>query len=82
MPSAPDKVYEDGGWQGWGHWLGTGNQAGGAKAFLPFGEALTCVQSLGLASQNEWWVWCTAYTTIDARTEVGEPPDACMGTLD
>jgi len=24
VPSAPDRVYKDGGWQGWGHWIGTG----------------------------------------------------------
>ena len=27
VPSAPDTVYKHDGWQGWGHWLGTGNQA-------------------------------------------------------
>ena len=24
-PSTPEKIYKDGGWQGWGHWCGTGN---------------------------------------------------------
>ena len=25
MPSNPDKPYKHDGWQGYGHWLGTGN---------------------------------------------------------
>ena len=25
IPSTPDNVYKEQGWQGWGHWLGTGN---------------------------------------------------------
>ena len=29
VPSHPDRTYKDGGWQGWGHWLGTGNQQAG-----------------------------------------------------
>ena len=40
MPSNPDKTHKDGGWRGWGHWLGAGNQAEKAMQFLPFGEAL------------------------------------------
>ena len=54
MPSDPPKVYKDHGWQGWGHWLGTGNQH--TKAFLHFGEALAVARSLGLTSQVEWQV--------------------------
>ena len=37
VPAAPNTVYKDGGWQGWGHWLGTGTQATQAKQSLPFG---------------------------------------------
>ena len=28
LPSNPNKAYAEVGWQGWGHWLGTGNVAG------------------------------------------------------
>ena len=55
VPSLPNQVYKDHGWQGWGHWLGTGNQ--NSKEFLPFAEALAVARSLGLASQKEWKVW-------------------------
>jgi len=58
VPSAPDKAYKDGGWQGWGHWLGTGNQSSRVNEFLPFGEALAMARSLNLASMREWKVWC------------------------
>ena len=60
LPSRPDQVYNDHGWEGWGHWLGTGNTAGGQQAahFLPFAEALAFTHSLGLASKAEWKEWC------------------------
>ena len=58
VPADPRKTYKDGGWQGWGHWLGTGNIKCGTKQFLPFGQALAFAQSLGLAGKAEWWAWC------------------------
>ena len=56
VPSQPGEVYKDHGWQGWGHWLGTGNTRN-MTHFLPFTEALAVARSLGLASQFEWKVW-------------------------
>ena len=58
VPSHPNRTYKDGGWQGWGHWLGTGNTKNGKEQILPFDEAVAVVWSLGLASQKEWWLWC------------------------
>ena len=60
VPSRPDKIYKDGGWQGWGHWLGTGKQSSKAKKeqFLPFDEALRVARHLRLVSQAEWKLWC------------------------
>ena len=57
MPAQPDQIYKDGGWQGWVHWLGSGDIKKASK-FAPFGQALTFARSLGLASQKEWWAWC------------------------
>ena len=56
LPCQPDKIYKCRGWQGWGHWLGTGNAC--KKAFLPFEEALAVTRSLGLASHKAWCAWC------------------------
>ena len=58
VPHSPDTTYKGGGWQGWGHWLGTGNIQCSTRQFLPFGAALAVAQSLGLASKSEWNVWC------------------------
>ena len=58
MPSHPNLTYRDAGWQGWGHWLGTGNKVGGAKDFLTFDEALRVARSLRLVSKAEWQAWC------------------------
>ena len=58
VPSNPSRTYRDHGWQGWGHWLGTGNTK--TKNFLPFNEALAAAQSLGLANSQSWRAWCKA----------------------
>ena len=43
VPANPQTTYKDRGWQGWGHWLGTGNvwkgPRKGSKQPLPFGTA-------------------------------------------
>ena len=60
MPSTPDITYKDGGWQGWGHWFGTGNQSSEAKGapFLPLDEALRVARQLRLVSYKDWQLWC------------------------
>ena len=58
VPSTPARTYKDGGWQGWGHWLGTGNRTGTSKEFLPFEEALRVARCLRLNSEKEWRLWC------------------------
>ena len=55
VPSNPQKIYKHDGWQGWGHWLGTGNTC--TKQFLPFEEALAVARSLGLANTKAWYAW-------------------------
>ena len=59
IPTNPDKVYKHDGWQGWGHWLGTGN-VGVAKdrQFLPFKKALLYARLLKLKTRKEWQAWC------------------------
>jgi len=58
MPSHPNNTYKDGGWQGWGHWLGTGNQSSHTKRFLPFDSALAVARSANLPNFAAWRVWC------------------------
>ena len=60
LPTAPDRAYRHGGWQGWAHWLGIGNV--GAKRFLPFKEAQALAQSLELASAKAWCTWSKSGT--------------------
>ena len=57
MPSHPNKIYKHEGWQGYGHWLGTGNLAGRKLAFLPFKKALVYARFLKLKSHKEWQDW-------------------------
>ena len=57
IPSGPETVYKHAGWQGCGHWLGTGAVASANKVFLPFEEALLFVRSLRLKCRAEWEAW-------------------------
>jgi len=73
VPAAPNAVYKDRGWQGWGQWLGTGNvQLGVAKQFLPFYDALAVARSLNLPGRMEWRVWCKE--GLRPRNVPGDPP--------
>ena len=56
IPSAPDVVYADSGWIGWGDWLGTGNVL--SKSWRPFEEARTFVHGLKLKSVTEYRAYC------------------------
>ena len=59
VPSDPYKVYQHAGWQGYGHWLGTGNvSTKPQKEFLPFHKALRFARALKLATNSEWNAWC------------------------
>lgn len=60
IPSRPDKVYKQDGWQGYGHWLGTGKVKGGTgrqHGFLPFKDALRFARALKLKGHKEWEEW-------------------------
>ena len=58
MPSRPDQFYQHDGWQGYGHWLGTGNDSGGQRLeFMPFKKALVYARCLKLKSVKEWAAW-------------------------
>ena len=58
VPSHPDAIYKHEGWQGYGHWLGTGTVAPKDHQFLPFKKALLHARSLKLQSKAEWRVLC------------------------
>ena len=83
VPSNPDAVYKDHGWQGWGHWLGTGNTSGArAKNFLPFDEALCAARQLRLVSKKEWQLWCKSCArpaNVPARPDLAYVHDGWMG---
>jgi superfamily II DNA or RNA helicase len=52
IPSAPDTIYRNQGWKGWGDWLGTRNRGGNWRDFE---DARAFARSLGLKSSAEWW---------------------------
>ena len=48
-------------WQGYGHWLGTGNvRVGYGQQFLTFNKALLYARTLKLKSHTEWKEWCNS----------------------
>src|SRR5437773_2027551 len=58
IPTAPDQVYRDAGWQGIGHWLGTGTVASQNRQWRAFTEARQFVRSLGLKNEAGWRAYC------------------------
>ena len=77
VPTDPGRTYKDGGWQGWGHWLGTGNTKAPTGCFLPFDEALAVARSLGLANEFEWRAWCK-----EGMRPPNVPADPCKAYKD
>ena len=55
IPANPSHVYKHDGWQGGGHWLGTGNLH--TEVFLPFKKALLHARSLKLKDGAAWRQW-------------------------
>ena len=66
MPSTPHAVYKHDGWQGYGHWLGTGNVAPKNQQFLPFKKALLYARSLKLKGMKDWEAWAKTDANIPA----------------
>jgi hypothetical protein len=56
IPSSPQTVYADAGWDGWGDWLGGGGSRRGN--WRTFEEARAFARSLGLKSARDWRAYC------------------------
>jgi hypothetical protein len=54
IPAAPQDVYADHGWVGYGNWLGTGTVATFLRQYRSFKKARAFVRRLGLKSFSEW----------------------------
>jgi len=59
-----------GGWQGWGHWLGTGTTRA-APPPPPFDEALAVARPLDLANRFEWQAWCKEGNNLQGPPHCG-----------
>ena len=57
IPSNPAYAYKDHGWQGYGHWLGTGKVAYGQEHFWGFKQAHEYALNLKLRGVSEWEKW-------------------------
>jgi superfamily II DNA or RNA helicase len=54
IPAAPNVIYANAGWSGFGDWLGTGTIPTMLRQYRPFKEARAYVWGLGLKSETEW----------------------------
>lgn len=54
IPSCPHQEYAGDGWQGYGHFLGTGRVANMHRKFLPFSKARKFARRLQLQTATEW----------------------------
>jgi superfamily II DNA or RNA helicase len=55
IPAAPDQIYPQSGWAGWGDWLGTGATAPSLRQYRSFEDARALARSLGFKSGTEWY---------------------------
>jgi superfamily II DNA/RNA helicase len=58
IPTAPNQVYKQVGWKGFGDWLGTGSIASSLREYRPFEEARDFVHKLKLKGSKEWFDYC------------------------
>jgi hypothetical protein len=58
IPTAPEIVYANTGWNGWGDWLGSGVIASQQLHYRTFAKARAFVRALGLRSRAEWQAYC------------------------
>ena len=58
IPAAPQAVYAEAGWAGYGDWLKTGRVATHLRQYKPFKEARAYVHGLGLKSETQWRAYC------------------------
>ena len=58
IPIAPNLVYRDRGWAGYGDWLGTGTIAHRKRGWAPFEVARAFVCSLNLKTEGKWRKYC------------------------
>lgn len=57
IPAAPQRTYNQKGWQGWGDFLGTGTIAPQHRVFRSFEDTRIFAQSLEFKNQAEWRKW-------------------------
>jgi hypothetical protein len=58
IPAAPQAVYAEAGWAGYGDWLKTGTVATHLRQYRSFKEARAYVHGLGLKSETQWRAYC------------------------
>jgi hypothetical protein len=58
IPAAPQAVYAEAGWAGYGDWLKTGKVATHLRQYKSFKEARAYVHGLGLKSATQWRAYC------------------------
>jgi superfamily II DNA or RNA helicase len=60
IPSAPDRIYKNSGWKGYGDWLGTGSIPTREMMFRSFSEARSFVHRLKLTNSNDWMKYASS----------------------
>jgi superfamily II DNA or RNA helicase len=58
IPTAPERVYRNSGWSGWGDWLGTGNTKISSREYRSFEAARAFARGLAFSGQSKWKDYC------------------------
>jgi hypothetical protein len=75
IPSAPNSIYAEKGWMGWGDWLGTGTVAAQLRKYRPFTEARDFARDLGLITRADWEMFCKGFLS-EKGTKPHDIPNA------
>ncbi len=67
IPSAPDVIYRQMGWLGWGDWLGTGTIAPQNRPFKPFIKARNFARNLKIFRQDDWFKYAKGLLTSKGK---------------
>jgi len=65
IPTNPNVVYKNSGWNNMGDWLGTGRLSTQTKSFRSFSEARKFVHSLKFKNVKQWQLYCVSGSKPD-----------------
>ena len=78
IPTHPERIYADKGWQGFEDWLGVEPSKRSSLVILPFDEARKLVHGLRLKNRDQWRLYCKGLLPAAAPMPKEIPADPAI----